>query len=334
MSVSTRVAVPLAELLLRHGLVDDPSTVQLEPLDGGVSSEIWLVRTPERKLVVKRPLAQLRVASEWRAPLRRSRSEAGWLEVAGALVPGICPQVLAYDDDEHFLALSYLDPADHLLWKGELMAGRVDRSVAAAVGDRLGGLHAGTSRRPELAEQFATDELFVALRIEPYLLRLGERHPAIAPAVRGLAASLLETKLALVHGDASPKNILVGPQGPVLLDAETAWWGDPAFDVAFCLNHLMLKALRYGAPVRDLLDAADALLAAYTVHVDWEPSGELEHRVAALLPALMLARVDGRSPVEYLRDDARETVRRFALPLVGAPVELPALFSSWKDLLS
>ena len=148
--------------------------------------------------------------------------------------------------------------------------------------------------------------------------------------------SLIETtqhnKYALVHGDVSPKNILCGPNGPVFLDAECAWWGDPAFDLAFCLNHLMLKCLWIPA-VRDaLLESFQAMAAAYLPLVAWEPVAALEARAAHLLPALFLARVDGKSPVEYItKGEQRETVRRVARRLLADPPDrLADVARAWK----
>jgi aminoglycoside phosphotransferase (APT) family kinase protein len=125
-----------------------------------------------------------------------------------------------------------------------------------------------------------------------------------------------------VHGDVSPKNILIGPEGPVFLDAECAWYGDPAFDLAFCLNHLLLKCL-WNPGAKDALRACfDALAEAYLAGVTFEPRLALEGRAASLLPALLLARVDGKSPVEYLTDDAqKDTVRRVARRLLADPPE-------------
>lgn len=227
--------------------------------------------------------------------------------------------------------MEYLDPGDTVLWKDELLAGRVDPAVAAAVGDRLGTVHASTAARPELAATFAYRENFVALRMDPYLRRLVPRHPELGNAIERLVATILGHERALVHGDVSPKNILVGPTGPCFVDAETAVWGDPAFDLAFCLNHLLLKTQVPGLPVDLLLASLDALVTAYAARVRWEPAADVLGRVAALLPALLLARVDGKSPVEYFDDAQRAWVRVFALPrIVAPPADITDLVYAWR----
>lgn len=323
----------LADFLVAHGLVESLDDVTMQPLSGGVSSDIWLLHDGAVEFVVKQPLGELKVASEWRAPLARSASEANWLLVVDALLPGACPKVLAFDPEANLLAMEYLDASAHRLWKSDLLGGRVDAGVAAAVGDTIGTIHERTADRAELAERFDTDDLFLALRIEPYFQRLIASHPELAPPVDRVIRATMAHKRALVHGDVSPKNILIGPRGPVLVDAETAWWGDPAFDVAFCLNHLLLKCLDPGRRTSDLIDACEALVAAYAPHVVWESPDALMGRVAGLLPLLLLARVDGRSPVDYLEPSGQALVRAFAIPrILNHPGGLSELFADWKDI--
>ena len=194
-------------------------------------------------MCVKRALPKLRVAADWHAPIERNLYESRWMQVANDAVPGAAPQVLGQHPRLGVLVMRYLSPADHRLWKDALRDGHADVATARAVGATLVRIHAFTAARGELAAQFATDAIFFDIRLDPYLLATGRRHPDLAPALAALVERTRTHKLALVHGDVSPKNIVVGPGGPVFLDAECAWWGDPAFDLAFCLNHLLLKCL-------------------------------------------------------------------------------------------
>jgi len=318
-------------VLCRAGLARPETRPAMSPLSGGVSSDISKVELEGRTVCVKRALAKLKVEADWRAPLERSAFEAAFLETAGRIVPGAVPALLHYDRIAGALVMPYLDPADHRLWKAELASGRAEPAVAAAVGARLVRLHLATAIDARIAARFATDAIFHAIRLEPYFLATGRRHPDLAPALERLARRTAGTKLALVHGDVSPKNILVGPDGPVLLDAECAWYGDPAFDLAFCLNHLLLKCVWVPAAARGFLACFDALLETYMQGVVWEPRNSLEARVATLLPGLLLARVDGKSPVEYLTEEAqKDLVRRFARSFLSAPVRtLAPLRAAW-----
>jgi len=207
----------------------------------------------------------------------------------------------------------------------------VSDDTAAAVGEALGRIHAATAKRPDVGARFATDAIFEAIRIEPYLLATARVHADLARRLEALAATTRATRRVLVHGDFSPKNILVGADGPVIVDAECAWFGEPAFDLAFVQNHLLLKAAWRPAFAQRYARAFGALRAAYLDRVSWEPAPAVDARAAALLPALMLARIDGKSPVEYLVDDApRERVRRFARAHLGAPAsDTTSVASGW-----
>jgi len=324
----------LKNFLVESGLVRGDETAGWTLLPGGVSCDVWRVDLPDRSLCIKRALARLRVAAEWWAPVERNATEWAWFEVVRDIAPEAVPRLLAHDARRGVFAMEYLSPDRFPLWKQRLLEGRCDPAVAAAVGNILGRIHAATANDSRLAAQFATDTSFHALRIAPYLLAAAEQRPEVGQELRDIAAHTQVTRHALVHGDVSPKNILIGPGGPVFLDAECAWYGDPAFDVAFCLNHLVLKALLRPDMARDLSRAFGALCKAYFSQADWEARDGLERRVARLLPALMLARVDGKSPVEYLGGAQQDIVRGFAIDRLKANyADLANFYPVWRKYL-
>ena len=325
-----------AQALRELGLAEAGEALLGAPLAGGVSSDIWRIDTERGSVCAKRALARLRVAADWRAPVDRNRYEARWLEVANAARPGAAPRLLGQHAGRGILVMTWLAPAEHRLWKTLLRGGDADPAIARAVGATLGAIHAWSAARPALAAQFDSDAIFFAIRLEPYLLAAAHRHADLAPALEQLVETTRSTKRALVHGDVSPKNILIGPDGPVLVDAECAWWGDPAFDIAFCLNHLLLKCVWTPVAAARFLAAFDALASAYLDAVDWEPRDAVERRAAALLPGLLLARVDGKSPVEYIDDESdRDLVRRVAAGLLRRPVaRLGIVAETWREALA
>ena len=234
------------------------------------------------------------------------------------------------------LVMEYLAPDRYPLWKAELMASHVDAAFAARVGETLGRLHAAAAADPAVPAGFPNAATFHDIRIEPYLLHPIERNPDLRAPLEAIAGDLAGRAPTLIHGDASPKNLLRSPGGaPVFLDAECATAGDPAFDLAFCLNHLLLKGRLFPDRGTVLLASAAALREAYLRRVAWEEPAALETRVARLLPGLMLGRVDGRSPVEYLdTEPLRAPVRAFARAhLVRPAAALPSLFGDWAGLL-
>ena len=319
----------MRRIFLALGLAAADEEVRAVPLAGGVSSGIYRVDLRGGSYCVKQALPRLKVAKEWKVPVERVFAEIGYLRTVGAIVPGHVPQVLGEDAASKSFVMAFLGP-EYRGWKAELLAGRVDADTARTLGDVLGRIHAATADDASLARQFANDADFHALRLEPYLVETAREHPALADRLLQLVERTAATRRVLVHGDVSPKNILLGPRGPVLLDAECAWFGDPAFDLAFCLNHFLLKAAHLPACTGALMDSLEAFLAAYWPHVRWEPQAALEGRVATLLPGLALARVDGKSPVEYLDAPQRADVREAAIGLLrDAPSSLATLAARW-----
>ncbi|MGE0733750.1 MAG: phosphotransferase [Alphaproteobacteria bacterium] len=328
---SQSAAAEILALLRRLKLLSDNVTPNAVPLAGGVSSDIWRVDLPSGPVCIKRALSRLKVAQVWEAPIERNQFEWEWMRIAAELCPGSVPEPLAQDKQLGVLVMRFLPPDEYPIWKAQLRDGHADPATAENVGRILAKIHAGTAGKQEIAARFPSDEIFYAIRLEPYLVATGRIHADLAGRFAELVQRTAATKRALVHGDVSPKNILIGAAGPVFLDAECAWYGDPAFDLAFCLNHLLLKCLWTPAARAGFLACFDALAQNYLAGVTWESPDAIERRTAELLPGLFLARVDGKSPVEYLTAEAdKNRVRRVARRLLIEPVgALSAVRAAW-----
>lgn len=311
---TTTGSFDVASSLADMNLIAQGERVGIKNLSGGVSCDVWLItKDTGENLVLKRALPKLRVTADWRAPVKRSHTEVEWLRFVTKINPKFVPRVVGEDPAANAFAMEFLPPDRFPLWKAQLAGGDADPHFAARTGAALACIHAATARNEKIARQFASQAQFLALRLEPYLLYTARRHPDVAPTVRALAQSIVKSRIALMQGDISPKNILRGPDEPVFLDAETACYGDPAFDFAFCLSHLLLKCVWHLEFTPAYLACFAALADAYLQRVSWEPRAEMEARTAVFLPALLLARIDGKSPVEYITDERDQNfVRTFA----------------------
>lgn len=323
--------VDVQKSLLSMGFSLSVDQTKTLPLTGGVASDIWCVQLEDRMVCVKKALAQLKVAQEWNVSVDRNAYEVDWFKTVAKYIPYAVPTILGHDPQVGIFVMDFLPPELYQVWKKTLSMGNADPTTAKAMADILVTIHSSTALDKQVAEDFATDELFFSLRPEPYLLATAKKHPDVASRLRALADITMANKKALVHGDVSPKNILVGINGPILIDAECAWYGDPAFDLAFCLNHLLLKCLWNRAICRDYLELFDVMVDTYLSRVDWEAKTEIEKRVAHLLPGLLLGRVDGKSPAEYITEDAdKNLIRQFSKQFLTTPVDkLQTISSQW-----
>ncbi len=297
-------------------------------LGGGVSNLVLAAGVGDRALVVKQSLARLRVQDEWTAKRERVLTEARALQLQARLTPGRVPEVLDLDPDRFVLTIAHAHDgwSD---WKGRLLRGEADPEVAAELGRVLGVWHHATRDRRQVARDFADWEAFEQLRVDPYYRTLAQRCPELATPVRARIERMRASRRCLVHGDFSPKNVLLGSgQGGALwvVDAEVAHFGDPAFDTGFMLNHLMLKAINRPSARASYRTCALSFWHAYGQHGDGAGSADtLGH-----LACLMLSRVHGKSPVEYLDSRGRALADRLGRRLLSAPPD--TLEPAWDAL--
>lgn len=301
------------QYLWRKGLVSDPRELRVNALSGGVSGHVWKVSQGNLGWVLKQALPKLGVEVDWYADVGRILREADALQVVHTLLPASAlPQVVHVDPDEHLYIMT-LAPERAAVWKHLLLGGEFDPVTAARAGELLATLHAGSRRLPAESRHDLDDiTYFVQLRIDPFHRYLQGVYPELHLAVDRLVTELVEDRSCFVHGDFSPKNILVVPDDGhlILLDYEVAHWGNPVFDVAFLLAHLLLK----GWALRQRERAAE-LIELFLSRYGLAPAHLLEHTAL-----LLLARLDGKSPVDYVKGEAlRQYIREVALRWLRDP---------------
>jgi 5-methylthioribose kinase len=316
--------------LRAQGVVPPDADATARSLGGGVSNHVHQVTWDDDCLVVKRPLPNLAVEDDWPADVARVHNEAAAIRAYDAVlrdaaVAARVPRVVSETHEPDHVVAIECAPDGATMWKTDLLDGRVDAGVAAAVGEVLGVVHDAASTDDDVRERFASKRPFEQLRVDPYHRTTAERHPDVADAIHDEIDRLLDTSRTLVHGDYSPKNVLVDGTTPWILDFEVAHWGDPAFDTAFMCNHLYIKSIYNHGQHDDYVDAADRFWTAYDDAVDWD----IERETVAELAVLMLARVDGKSPVEYVeRDAVADALRRVAKRTLRGDAETLSAFAA------
>ncbi len=307
-------AATVGDYLVARGTFRSSGVIEVHELGGGVSNVVYAARQNRSRVVVKQALGRLRVSEEWFAERARALTEGGALVLAGRLAPGSVPEVLDLDSDACALTIEAA-PSGWISWKEQLLSGNADPAIAARLGELLATWHAGTLE-PAAASAFGTPRAFDELRVDPYYRTVAKRRPELRDAIDAYVRQMEANRQCLVHGDYSPKNVLVG-DGLWVIDFEVAHRGDPSFDLAFMLSHLMLKRLHLHRASSGLELCAEAFWSAY------------ERSCAPLIPqtsyvlghvgCLMVARVDGKSPVEYLAAAEREAARTIGSALLLDP---------------
>jgi 5-methylthioribose kinase len=308
-----------ADYLRETHRVASDSTIHARELGGGVSNVVLRVDADgQPPLVLKQSRERLRTQAEWVSRLDRIWIEQSAIELLARLVPaGTVPSIL-FADPENYLFAMTCAPDDSVVWKTQLLAGETRADVARQAGTILGMIHRHTSGHPALAAQFADTSVFDDLRIDPFYRRVAQVHPDIEPDLLHLIASgPAVADKTFVHADFSPKNILVHQRGMMLVDFETAHAGDPAFDLGFFLSHLLLKAFRAQAGAGAYFDLSRTFWDAYRTHT----GADLARMARAVrhAAACMLARIDGKSPVDYRSHLDVQAVRRFARAAIRNP---------------
>jgi 5-methylthioribose kinase len=309
--------------LLRYlrdaGRIPSAETPTIQKLCGGVSNKTLLLTRPNgESWVIKQALSKLRVQSDWFSDPARIQVEANGLRLLPRVTPhGSITPLIFLDKAQNLLAMEAV-PEPHENWKRQLLDGEIDPQFFEQFAKLLGSIHRESFRlRHELAPVFENKHFFKTLRLEPYYEQSAIVVRQAAPFLRELVAWTLTRSDTLVHGDFSPKNVLLHQNRLILLDHEVLHFGDPAFDIGFSLTHFLAKAFHLPGNRQTLLGAARLYWKLYRQEVQEMPwAAHLDFRAAQHTLASLLARVCGRSPLEYLSEEERSIQQRIVMDMI------------------
>ncbi len=322
----------LPTYLREHELLEPASEIQIRELGGGVSNIVLLVEADGVRWVAKQSLGKLRVEADWWSSRERIFREADSLEALGPhLGESTLPSVIHRDPDHYFFIMTAA-PEGSRMWKNLLLEGQVDSRIARRAGTTLAQLGNSAAGKESVRKRFEDRTVFDELRLDPYYRMTAARHPDLQEKFDRLIADSLEIRTGLVHGDYSPKNMLVREGGIFLIDFEVIHWGDPTFDTGFFLNHLFLKSFQGPQFAGQYFRAAREFWKGF-VEGRAAQARELELMTIRHLGCLMLARIDGKSPAEYIQDEGsknrvRNSARRIILEEPGTLEDVISIVQS------
>lgn len=326
----------LCEYLLQAGYLRQGEDIEVKILRGGVSNRtVYLATESGRTWVLKQALKKLRVATEWLSHPRRILNEARAMQWLKALCPaGSIPSFVFLDEEQYILAMEAV-PEPNANFKELLLSGDEQPDYFRQFGHLLGTIHfQAQERKPEIEQVFADVSFFKNLRLEPYYEYTGRKLPEAQVFLNELSHTSLNNRYTLVHGDYSPKNILIHREQLILLDHEVAHFGDGTFDIGFALTHLLSKANHLVARRPGMIAGAQSFWQAYREAYSTAWSPEKEARAVAHTLACLLARVHGRSPLEYLKESAKKRQTRIALASISNPPDsIPELIHQFDQNL-
>ena len=303
-------------------------------LQGGVSNRtVWVQHQRQDDWVVKQALDKLRVQVDWFSDPERIQREAAGLRWLGEIIPDHVPQFIFADENEHILAMSAV-PHPHQNWKSLLLQGKTSIPFARKFGELLALIHNAVFHHEELSGVFADRRFFEELRLEPYYSYPMSQVPKARAFLEQLVADTRRRRLALVHGDYSPKNVLIHRNSLVLLDFEVIHFGDPAFDIGFAMTHFLSKAHFLFKYRESFLAKAHAIWHEYMATLRGELADRMEPSSVRHTLACLLARVAGRSPLEYLGVEHRCRQQQIVLDLIPQDLAtIPELIDAFQERL-
>lgn len=306
----------LLAYLIATNRIRNKDNPKITVLRGGVSNRTVHIEFENgESWVLKQALTKLRVKGEWTSSPDRIFKEAEamrWFDKHAP--PNAVPKLIFEDQLHHLLAMEAVKPPfDNL--KGLLLTNPPESVYFKQAGELLGHIHQnGFKQSNDIPKLFKDNHFFKTLRIEPYYIETIKALPETASFLNELTSETLEDRYTLVHGDYSPKNILVKDSKLILLDHEVIHFGDGTFDLGFFICHLLSKSNHLPIHHQDFVNGVTEFYDSY-LGVFTEMNKKREERSVKHAIGCLLARVCGLSQLEYLTIDQQNKQKDIGLKL-------------------
>ena len=324
----------LLNYLRDGGSIEKNTEVRISLLSGGVSNRTVLLEFDDgSSWVMKQALDKLRVEGDWFCSPERIFYEAEAMRWLDQYVHGNTPKLIFEDQSQYILAMEAVQPPFENL--KTLLISSPPRSIYfKSAGKLLGQIHLqGSKQETHIPELFNDNQFFQTLRIEPYYLETIKKVGESKSFFETLIADTNNDRYTFVHGDYSPKNLLVKDDKLILLDHEVVHYGDGTFDLGFFIAHLLSKSNHLPEYNAEFISGVLVFFEAYLDQTKMMNKSR-EQRAVSHTIGCFLARVCGLSQLEYLSEEQRHRQKSIALRLLAdIPHSINELTLKFKDLM-
>ena len=300
--------------------IDNFPIIDFEKLEGGVSSEVFKVKTKKKLYCLKRSLPKLRVKKDWFVNTNRLKYEYLWLKHCKSIIPNGIPNVYKFSSKKDFLILQYLDEKKYKNLKIQLLEKKINYKIIEKISKDLFKIHINSTNKYIKKKFSKNSKNFYDLRLDAYFKEVGRMHPSLNKKIKNIIENYKINSSTLVHGDFSPKNMLIFNKTIKYIDAETCNYGDPVFDVVYFANHLLIKSIHIIEKKKQFINCYSIFLYTYIKSLKIDERDKFFKRCVAMIPIMLLARIDGKSPVEYIKKNAiKNKIRLLSFRLINNP---------------
>ena len=280
--------------------INQEKIIQYKKLTGGVSSEVYHVKTNKNNYCIKRSLKRLLVKKKWIANTNRIKFEYLWLKHCQNILKRNIPNTYEFNNKKKYIVMEYLKTSQYKTLKQLYFNKIININTIRSISKHLYKIHSNSNNYKTKKTFEGNYKNFYDLRLDPYFNEVGRVYPKYKGYIKKINENYIKHSNTLVHGDFSPKNILVGKNKIIYLDAECCNFGDPVFDLVFFTNHLLIKSIFFKDKSQEFIKLYISFYKEYLSNLSTKNFNSYIDRIIKMTPIMLLSRVDGKSPVEYI----------------------------------